>query len=218
MANDTNVSLEKARVMVVDDEVDLLENLKEWLSSSGYETLAAADGREAIAMARQHPVEIVITDLRMPNINGHDLAALLKELDPRIEIIFLTGQGTMDDAILALREGKVFDFLQKPLKDLRQLNVVIEKALVRRHRTVVSERTEPGTVPSPAGGPAMDLLNLREREILGLLIKGFENRSIAEHIMLSEKTVRNHMSVIFEKLGVTNRTQAALRARDLGLS
>ncbi|MBC7545164.1 MAG: response regulator transcription factor [Candidatus Sericytochromatia bacterium] len=211
-------TLEKTRVMVVDDEVDLLDNLKEWLTSSGYETMAARDGREAIAMARQTPVEVVITDLRMPSINGHDLAALLKDLDPRIEIIFLTGQGTMEDAILALREGKVFDFLQKPLKDLRQLNVIIEKALVRRHRTATPDRPEAGPAVIAGRMPAFDLLNVREREILALLIKGFDNRSIAERIALSEKTVRNHLSVIYEKLGVSNRTQAALRARDFWLS
>jgi DNA-binding NarL/FixJ family response regulator len=204
--------------MVVDDEIDLLENLKEWLSSSGYDTLAATNGREAIALARQAPVEVVITDLRMPSINGHDLAALLKDLDPRIEIIFLTGQGTMEDAILALREGKVFDFLQKPLKDLRQLNVIIEKALVRRHRTASPGRPEAGQVSPGMTMPAIDLLNTREREILALLIKGCDNRSIAERVTLSEKTVRNHLSVIYEKLGVANRTQAALRARDFGLT
>jgi DNA-binding NarL/FixJ family response regulator len=215
-------TLAKTRVLVVDDEVDLLENLKEWLSSSGYETLAATDGREALALARQYPVEVVITDLRMPSISGHELAEMLKDLDPRVEIIYLSGQGTMDDAIRALREGKAFDFLQKPLKDLRQLNVIIEKALVRRHRSEAPRRAEAGEPPAapPSGMVTMQassLLNIREREILALLIQGFDNRSIAERVALSEKTVRNHLSVIYEKLGVANRTQAALRARDLGV-
>jgi two-component system NarL family response regulator len=209
---------ERTRVMVVDDEVDLLENLTEWLTQSGYEVVAAADGREALAMARQYPIEVVISDLCMPSISGHELAAMLKDLDPRVEIIYLSGQGTMEDAIRALREGKVFDFVQKPLKDLHQLNVIIEKALVRRHRSAGPERTEAPT-SSPVGMlPVVELLNVREREILTLLIQGCDNRSIAERVALSEKTVRNHLSVIYEKLGVSNRTQAALRARDLGVS
>jgi DNA-binding NarL/FixJ family response regulator len=206
----------KTRVLVVDDEVDLLDNLKEWLSRSGYDTMAAADGREALALARQYPVEVVITDLCMPSIGGHELAGMLKDLDPRVEIIYLSGQGTMEDAIRALREGKAFDFLQKPLKDLRQLNVIIEKALVRRHRLTAADRVE-APAPAPAAPPTMDMLNVREREILSLLIRGYDNRSIAEHVALSEKTVRNHLSVVYEKLGVANRTQAALRARDLGM-
>lgn len=209
--------MEKTRVMVVDDERDLLDNLTEWLTRSGYETLAAADGREALSLARQHPVEVVITDLRMPGISGHELAAMLKELDPRVAIIYLSGQGTMEDAIRALREGKVVDFVQKPLKDLRQLNVIIEKALVRRHRSTGVERPETPPAQAATVQAGMDLLNPREREILSLLVTGCDNRMIAERVALSEKTVRNHLSVMYEKLGVANRTQAALRARDLGV-
>lgn len=85
------------------------------LSHAGYEPTVAESGFDAIALARQERFEVVVTDLRMPGMSGLQLLAIFKELDPTIELIFLTGQGTMQDAITALREGRAFDFLQKPL-------------------------------------------------------------------------------------------------------
>ncbi len=202
---------ELPRVLVVDDQVSLLEILRRWLSRGGYEVQVAADGVEALALAKEHRFDVVVTDLKMPGINGLQLMSLFKDLDPSIEVIFLTGQGTMQDAIEALREGRAFDFLQKPLRDLHELNLAIDKALLRRRR--------PDTpMPSRVAPSRLEVLNARENEILAQLARGLDNRAIAAQMALSEKTIRNYLTRIYEKLGVTSRTQALLVLQEEAVS
>lgn len=205
------LNLELPRVLVVDDQRSLLEILQRWLSRGGYEVHVAADGVEALAKARDLRFDVVVTDLKMPGINGLQLMSLFKDLDPTVEVIFLTGQGTMQDAIEALREGRAFDFLQKPLRDLHELNLAIDKALLRRRKF------EP-PAPLRPSNQLLEGLNAREREILSLLTRGLDNRAIASHMALSEKTIRNYLTRIYEKLGVTSRTQALVACQEHGLA
>jgi two-component system nitrate/nitrite response regulator NarP len=191
-----------AKVLLVDDEPDLLENLREWLELMGYAVVAAPDGQAALALARERDFDVVVTDLKMPRMGGHDLLAFLKARDAAVEVIMLTGQGTMQDAIQALREGRAFDFLQKPLRDLRDLSNAIERALSRRRRLAAPQPLPPA--------PIVEALTERERELLARLAEGLDNREIAQRVALSEGTVRNLLSRLYEKLGVANRTQAVL--------
>lgn len=200
---------ETPRILVVDDQRSLLEILQRWLSRGGYEVHVASDGLEAVALAKEIAFDVVVTDLKMPGIDGLQLLSLFKELDPAIEVIILTGQGTMQDAIEALREGRAFDFLQKPLRDLHELNQAIDKALCRRQK---SEAPTSGRTLRPRLGG----LNAREQEILALLARGLDNRAIAGHMSLGEKTIRNYLTRIYEKLGVTSRTQALIACQEHG--
>lgn len=199
------------RVLVVDDQPGLLEILQRWLSRGGYEVHVAASGREALSLAKGLPFDVVVTDLKMPDLDGLQLLAQIKGLDPAIEVIFLTGQGTMQDAIEALREGRAFDFLQKPLRDLHELNLAIDRALARRRR---NDAPQPPRAPSQL----MEGLNDREHEILALLARGLDNRAIAGHMALSEKTIRNYLTRIYEKLGVTSRMQALIVCQEHGIA
>jgi DNA-binding NarL/FixJ family response regulator len=208
--------MERTTVLLVDDEADLLSNMIQWLEASGYRVLGAHDGVEALALARTQHVDVVVTDLRMPRIDGLSLLAIIKELDPRIEVVVLTGQGTMQDAILALRDGRAFDFLVKPLDDLGQLNLVIEKAMVRRHHAAaVHGQRAPA---APVDVPRLPDLTERERDLLAMLARGYDNRQVADALSLSEGTVRNQLTRLYEKLGVANRTQAAMLRQDPGLT
>lgn len=197
----------EARVLVVDDDQDLLDVLTEWLTLSGFQVQTASDGMQAIAMVKQQPVDLVISDLVMPGLNGLQLLSMLKALDPLIMVIILTGHGTMHDAIAALREGRAFDFLEKPLNDFQHLNDVIGRALSRRAATFA---------PSPPIPSGVEPLSAREAEIMRLVAQGFENREIAAQLYLSEKTVQNHLTRIYEKLKVGNRIQAANLCKALG--
>lgn len=214
-----------SRVLVVDDDPDFREILLKWLAASGYEVAVAADGFEAISQAKQTRPDIVITDLRMPLMSGLQLLSIFKEMDATIQVLILSGQGTMDDAIAALREGRAYDYLQKPVRDLRNLNLAIEKALA--HRRALQLPPAGGTAaPRGASGTGGDRASLlspgdglttREREILRFIAEGMENKEISSQLHLSEKTVRNHLSRIYEKLGVSNRTQAAMLCKERGL-
>ena len=204
-------------VLVVDDEPDILENLSEWLNESGYTTLTAANGNEALAIAKRQNVDVVVTDLNMPRLSGLHLLTLIKEVNADIEVIFLTGQGTLNDAVEALRQGKAFDFFTKPLQDLETLNLSIEKALLKKNRALPHEVPRPST---PAATPEMhDIargLTSRDRDLVQLLAQGYRAREIADKLSLSENTVRNLLSQLYGKLKVADRTQAALFCREPG--
>jgi DNA-binding NarL/FixJ family response regulator len=204
--------LTDARILIVDDDPDLVEILKEWLTLFGSRVDTAAEGLQALLKAKQNAYDLIITDLQLPNLNGLQLLSLFKEHDPRVEVIFLTGQGTMEDAISALREGRAFDFLQKPLRDFQQLNQVLERALARRAAALEESRAA-ATVPPP---DHVEALSRRELELMQLLAEGLDNRQIADRLVLSEKTVKNHLSRIYEKLKVANRTQAVMNCKLYG--
>ena len=210
MSRETQEALNGVRILVVDDDPDLLELLGEWLSCFGASVQSAPDGFKALALVKQQPFDVAVTDLQMPGLSGLQLLSLFKELDPSLEVIFLTGQGTMEDAIQALREGRAFDFLQKPLRDLHQLNQTITKAIGRRQ----SARAQQAPVPPP---DHIEILSPREHDIVSLLAEGLDNRDIADRLVLSEKTVKNHLTRIYEKLKVSNRTQAVLFCKQYGL-
>ena len=197
---------EKVRILVLEDDRDQREVLVAWLMNSGYVTHSAENGLEALQLLKQHPVDIILSDLKLPGLNGLQLLNLFKEADPSVIVIFLTGQGTMEDAIEALREWRAFDFMRKPLSSLRQLNLVIEKALLRRQAMRTTETAGEPQVPAAP----LESLTARELELVRLLAQGHDTRVIAEHLALSEKTVRNNLSLLYEKLGVKNRVQAVL--------
>lgn len=202
-----NAPAPSPRILLVDDERELLEMLHEWLTHFGYVAKTATSTLEAVALFKQEAFDVVVTDLKMPGLDGLQLLSLLKELDGRVEVIFLSGQGTMDDAIQALRGGRAFDFLQKPLRDLHKLNRVIEQAMERRRRKA----------PPIAAPEAREDLTDREREIVAWLAQGLDNRTIAERLCLSDKTIKNHLSRIYDKLGVNNRTQAVVLCQQIGV-
>ncbi len=195
----------KTRVLLVDDDPELLGNLAEWLRRAGYEVHPAGDGNQALAQARKVRPDVAVTDLYMPGIGGAELVRLLLELDPLVQVIVLTGKPSVANAIDTLRHRGAFDFLTKPLADLSQLSSAIERAMVQRAKSAVSS----------AADPEIDLeaepaLTTRERELLELLATGAQNAEIASRLYLSGKTVRNQLTAIYDKLGVANRTQAVL--------
>jgi DNA-binding NarL/FixJ family response regulator len=191
-------------VLVTDDDPDFRLLLESWLKASGYRLHVAASGSEALAIAKQHHLDVVITDLKMPGLSGLDLLSILKERNPEIEVIFLSGAADMEATIEALREGRAFDFLLKPLESLGQLNLAIEKALLRKQQPAA--RQAAGEAP----------LSARERQIIALVAEGCENREIADRLSISENTVKNHLARIYDKLKVANRVQAALTCERMG--
>ncbi|MNX17445.1 putative response regulatory protein [compost metagenome] len=124
----TEHDLRNPTILLAEDEPDLRMTLRDFLVMKGYEVLVARDGLEALELSQRHPVDVVLTDLKMPKLDGLALLKALKERDARIEVIFLTGQATLTDAIEALREGRSFDFLLKPIGDLKRLERVIQRA------------------------------------------------------------------------------------------
>lgn len=207
-------ALASARLLIIDDDEPVLTVLGEWFKLHCAEVWTAGGGMAALEIARRQQLDVVLTDLRMPGFDGLQLLSLLKELHPELAVVFLTGQGTMEDAIVALREGRAFDFLQKPIRDFKSLNDVLGRAVCHARSRSAAPAVRPGGLP-PDGD--VDPLTAREIEVVGLLAQGLDNRQIGDRLCLSEKTVKNHLTRIYEKLRVSNRVQAVLVSQGIGL-
>ena len=105
----------RARVLVVDDEANILEALGKVLGKEGHEVRTAANGRIALDLLRKEPFDVMLTDLRMPGMTGDDLLRAAKKLTPEVEVIVMTAYGTVENAVEAMKHG-AYDFISKPLK------------------------------------------------------------------------------------------------------
>jgi DNA-binding NtrC family response regulator len=119
----------EAKILVVDDDKRLADNLVEYLSKLGYQSAAAYGGREALTKFEQGDFQLVITDLKMPEMDGMELLDAVKELDSRVVVMVITGYGSIESAVDAIKRG-AFDFIPKPFQ-MEELEVIVNRALER---------------------------------------------------------------------------------------
>lgn len=120
----------KFTILVVDDEKNIREGLGEYLRLDGYEVIMAADGREGVESVDRGVVDLVITDLKMPGLSGSALLKHVASAYPSVPVIVLTGHGTVEDAVDAMRNG-AYDFITKPV-NLDHLSILVKRALERK--------------------------------------------------------------------------------------
>ncbi len=121
---------EKARIVVIDDEVNAAAALETLLREDGYEVSRAADGRQGLALLERTEADIVLTDLRMPGMDGLELLGRIKEMRPQTMVILMTAYGTVKTAVKAMKLG-ADDYLGKPI-DMEELEVVLTRALEKK--------------------------------------------------------------------------------------
>jgi PAS domain S-box-containing protein len=121
-----------AKILVVDDEPDVCEILSQSLRMEGYDVSVAVDGHDAIERFKDQAADLVITDMRMPKADGLDVLRYVKTRDPLVEVIVLTGYGTLQNAISALKNEGAYHYLTKPLEDIEEFLTVVRNALERR--------------------------------------------------------------------------------------
>lgn len=213
------------RVVIADDQALFREGLRTLLSTRSEVDVVgeAANGEEVLAIAdRLHP-DVVLMDLQMPLMDGIQATVRLREKWPSIPVLVLTTFD--DDANLfgALRAG-ASGYL---LKDVSSETLISAITAAARGEAFLQSTVTGRVVAAFArlmesGGERAEALVLplstRERQILGLLGTGASNKEIADQLCLAEGTVKNHVTSILTKLDVRDRTQAALRARQLGLT
>jgi DNA-binding NarL/FixJ family response regulator len=213
------------RVLLVDDQALFREGLETLLSVHKDITVVgqASNGQEALEVVATVRPDVVLMDVRMPILNGVGATRRLKKALPQCRVIVLT---TFDDdeyVFDALRAGAV-GYL---LKDVASAQLVEAIRATARGESilqpsvaakVITEFTRVSSMLPPAQTePLIEPLSERESEILGLIATGASNREIADQLFIAEGTVKNHVTHILGKLGVRDRTQAALKARELGL-
>jgi len=121
-------------VLVVDDDAQTRESLELALDKNGYRVLIAADAREALGILDQRPVDVVVTDLRMPDLDGLQFFQFVRQRAPSVPVIMISGQASVEAAVSAMRDG-VVDFLTKPFS-LSEIRRVIARALASRRLRV----------------------------------------------------------------------------------
>src|SRR6516165_7855135 len=121
---------ERKQVLIVDDEPNLRKILSAQLSRDGYDVLAAEDGEKGLQQLREHHIDLVITDLKMPKVDGMTLLKQALGEDPELPIVMMTAHGTIDTAVEALKHG-AFDFVTKPF-DKDEVRQIVAKALRTR--------------------------------------------------------------------------------------
>ncbi|KAF5030531.1 Regulatory protein AtoC [anaerobic digester metagenome] len=156
--------MSRERILVVDDEEIARENLVHSLTKAGYRAAAAADGRQALAVLAEEPCDLVLTDLRMPEMDGMELLAAIKRRYPEVEVIVVTGHAAVDSAVAAMRLG-AFTYVAKPVQVaevLAQAAKALEKSAMRRELASLKRKVDPASGLSRLIGQSAAMEALRE--------------------------------------------------------
>jgi DNA-binding NarL/FixJ family response regulator len=210
-----------ARVLIVDDHELARAGLRSMLAGApGLEVAGeATDGQEALALCRTLRPDLVLMDVRMPGPNGIAITRTLKEEHPTTSVIIFTMYDNPEYLLEALKAGAAGYVLkdstrQELLTTIRRVlhgDSILDSELAGRLLRRLADESPRETAQ------AAQQLTMREREVLRLLAQGQTNREIASVLVVSVGTVKVHVEHIIAKLGVSDRTQAAVRAVTLGL-
>ena len=211
------------RILLVDDQALFREGLHTLLSvHADLEVVGEANnGEEAVQKTAELNPDVVLMDLRMPILNGVAATRRITAQHPDVRVIVLTTFDDDEDIFEGLRAGAI-GYLLKDVPSPKLVEAI--RAAARGESflqpsvaaKIVAEFTRM-TTQTPPTQPLVEPLSGRELEILQLVGTGASNKEVAAQLFITEGTVKNHMSNILSKLGVRDRTQAALKARELGL-
>jgi len=209
--------LEKVKVLIADDHALIREGLRKILSTDPrIEVVAEADdGEKTIEYAVKFNPDIILMDINMPKTNGISATKTIKKEKPQIGIIALTIHN-QEEYLFELINAGISGYLLKDISPDLLIETIIGvskgNSFIHPSMTtkVFTEFNRLSHLISSQNQP--DGLTKREMEVLKLIAHGDNNRSIAQKLYLSEKTVKNHITSIFQKIGVIDRTQAALYA------
>ena len=215
------------RIVIADDHPIVRDGLKKLLSlEDDFEVVGeASDGREVMEKVRATEPDVLLLDLRMPNLNGLSTLEILQQSNHSTRVIVLTASEDKDEFVQAMKLGCRGILLKQTdpdliVKSIRKVNA--GEIWLDSHTTaVVMTQFSNGLRSSNGngGGAARDRnpLSTREREIVSLIAQGYKNKEMAEKMFISEQTVKNHLHNIFDKLGVSDRLELALYAIHKGL-
>jgi DNA-binding NarL/FixJ family response regulator len=204
------------RVVLVDDHAVVRRGLEQLLSGVSDITVVgtAADGEEAIEVVRRTSPDVVLMDLQMPGIDG---VAATRQIvaDGGPDVLVLTSFSDAERIVAALDAGAV-GYL---LKDAEADDVIAGVRAVSRGESPIHPRAARELLGARQGAPANSIVDLtpRELEVLELVRKGLANKQIARRLGISERTVKAHLTSVFSRIGVVDRTQAALWAERRGI-
>jgi DNA-binding NarL/FixJ family response regulator len=212
------------RILIVDDDENYLASVRRILYGQ-FTIVTTRDPLQALKIVEhQGPFAVVISDYRMPVMNGIELFSRILAIDKRVQRILLTGYPELQMAIDAVNHGKITAFLTKPTPSVSLRSVVLEAAQAYQESRPAPEENAPP--PADQGedlaaatgeGKLYAPLTVKEKEVLCLVAKGFSNAEIARELTITVGTVKTHLNNLFWKMDVGSRTKMLAKAVKLGL-
>ena len=214
--------MEPLRVLIADDHLLFRDGLRALLKAAPDTELVgeATTGEEAVALAAELQPDVVLMDIQMPGGNGIEATRRIVRESPHIRVLMVTMYEDDNSVFTAMRagargyllKGAKYDEVLRAIRAVGAGEAIFSPAIAARlidYFASIRPAAPPQVFPE---------LSDREREILALIAQGHKNAEIAERLYLSPKTVRNHVTNILDKLQVTDRAQAIIRAREAGLA
>jgi DNA-binding NarL/FixJ family response regulator len=212
--NPSQAPIPPIRVCIVDDHPVVRDGLKGMLTGQPGFALAgeAANGEEALRQVEQHTPQVVLMDLHMPVLDGAAATALIRQRFPAVRVLILTTYDSDAEILKAIEAGatgyilkdapreELFRAIRATAQGQSYLSPAVASRLMGQLRT-----------------PTQDMLTPRELDVLTWVARGASNKQIGQHLHISEATVKSHLLHIFEKLAVSDRTQAVTLALQKGL-
>lgn len=215
------MNTEIIRVLIADDHPLFRDGIRTLLLAvPDMELVGEAEtGDEVIVLAQQAQPDVLLMDIQMPGINGINATRQIVRSSPHIAVLMITMFDDDNSVFSAMRagargyvlKGAKQDEIQRAIRAVNNGEAIFSPSIASRMLTFFA------TIRQPKLLPVFPELSDREREILDLIAQGYRNPEIAEKLVLSSKTVRNHVSNILSKLQVADRAQAILKAREAGL-
>ena len=208
-----------ARVLLVDDQTLFRTGLARLLESDPRVEIIgqAVDGADAVTQAAKLKPDVILMDLKMPNVDGIEATRQIIAADPSQRVLILTTFETDNHVIQALKAGASGYVLKDSQVEAIVSSILAVASGERVMASAVANRVLEMLSGTSTPKEFYDGLTVREVEILRLLATGMANKQIAYRLTISEKTVRNHVSNMYEKLGIYDRSQAVLYAVRKGL-
>jgi DNA-binding NarL/FixJ family response regulator len=205
----------KIRTLIVDDHAVVRTGLAQMLATfHDVEVVgSAASGEEAVSLAMANEPDVILMDLSMPDVDGIEATRRIAERAPSARVVIFTSFSERDRILTALDAGAIGYLLKDADPDEVHRGI---QAAARAESPLASKAAQAVVAARIETRPAREMSH-REREVLVLVASGLANKQIARRLGISEKTVKTHLTNVFQRIGVTDRTQAALWAERHGL-
>lgn len=199
----------KNKIAVIDDDGSIRRSLARMLGAAGLEPLVYSSAKEFLDAAESASVSCVISDLKMPEVDGLDLQRALSTRLPHLSMVFITGHGDVPASVTAMKAGAV-DFLEKPVRGSALLEAINRG--VERSRGLLDAATEIRALKIRYAR-----LTPREREVFALVAAGLLNKQVAAELGASEKTIKQHRGRAVAKMEAESLAELVLMAERLGV-